>query len=437
MILLAGLGFGDEGKGAITDFLANEMDSKSVVRYNGGPQAAHHVVKNGQVHCFSQFGSGTFKPGLVTYLSKYMLVDPFSLYVEEKALRKVGITDGYKRLFIDNDCLVITPFHKIVGRMREVVLRYGSCGLGVGETVNDSKVWTSKSLRIKDIPDGALLRYKLNFISKVKKDQAEQLADQYNSKRIYDLLKWISNITVNDMVEEYRKMISKINVGDFSSIDDECTIFEGAQGVLLDIDYGFWPYVTKTKTTFDNAYKLIDDKGFGKVGVIRAYYTRHGMGPFVSEDKQLTFIVQDPHNGFNEWQQDFRLGWFDTVATRYSINILGGLDSIALTNLDRLNCFKDIKVCTAYEYYGKDDIDDFFDYEVISGRKIIHDIKVQEPPDIKRQYRLKNLLYNCKPVFTDIKNWCYAKYIDFLESEHITPIRIVSTGPENENRMIR
>ena len=134
--IVFGLGFGDEGKGSIVDALVRRQGFRTVVRFNGGPQAAHHVVlPDGRWHCFAQFCSGMLSPRTQSWLSEFMLVDPLALQKEELALRKLGVQNAFQRLYIDAACVVVTPFHKHLNRLQECLrdqTRHGSCGLGVG-----------------------------------------------------------------------------------------------------------------------------------------------------------------------------------------------------------------------------------------------------------------------------------------------------------------
>jgi len=440
MWIVIGLGYGDEGKGSIVDFLTEQIGSKNIVRYNGGPQASHHVVHNGYTHCFSQFGSGSFMSDVNTYLSKHMLVDLIALGVEEASLRQKGITDGYERLYIDGDCKIITPMQKIVGQMRELSKQYGSCGMGVGEAVRDSQSLNGNSLKIADVQNGKTLQRKLDFLWRFKLDHAEQLAEEnpYNQ----EIQSYYERINDRSLVQRllnlYQGFGDRLHITSGYDIPSQA-IFEGAQGVLLDIEYGFLPYVTKTDTTFANAYTLVS-KGnkIKRLGVLRAYSTRHGAGPFVSEDLELTHRIPDLHNGTHEWQGKFRIGWLDILASRYALEVVGGVDNIALTNLDRLHDIRHIRACTSYEYVGDKNIDGFFDYEIIHGRKIIHEIRVQEKPNIKTQQELTALLFECEPIYTEFKNWDEHHYLSFLESEQglATPIAIVSKGPERKNKYV-
>lgn len=438
-----GLGYGDEGKGTIVDFLTRETNSKTIVRYNGGPQAAHCVVRKGITHCFSQFGSGTFVPGTRTCLSKYVLVNPLSLENEQKALEKKGVKDAYQRLNIDLECLVVTPMHKILGQMQELSRgknRNGSCGMGVGEAVSDSKIWGKMALRISDLLDEEALYYKLDFLWRVKLDQSEQIADQnpFNKEiqEKHSLIKQENSIEY--LVKEYCNFIENNNINlekDSHKKIQKPAIYEGAQGVLLDVNYGFWPHVTKTNTTFENANKLANGNNIKKIGVIRSYSTRHGAGPFVSEDEILSEMIPDINNKTNKWQGEFRIGWLDIPAINYALEVIGGVDTIAVTNLDRIAGLNGIKACVAYEYAGKDNIDDFFDYEIQSNKKIIHKIKVQKNPTRYRQHLLGKHLDKCKPVYLNFE--ACKKYLNFLESEEglSTPISIISFGPEAEDKI--
>ena len=134
-------------------------------------------------------------------------------------------------------------------------------------------------------------------------------------------------------------------------------IFEGAQGVLLDENYGFAPYTTWSTTTFSNADTLIQEHAYPgeviRLGLLRAYGTRHGAGPFPTEDRTLTLTLPDQHNTWNDWQRTFRVGYLDLVATRYAKDVLGKLDYLAITNIDRLTMMPEWKVCNSYSYAGE------------------------------------------------------------------------------------
>lgn len=416
-----GLGYGDEGKGSVVDFLTEKFNADMVARFNGGSQAAHHVVNDGKIHCFSQFGSGTFIPRTKTYLSSFMYIDPISLMVEEESLRQKGILDAYQRLFIDEDCAIITPFQKYVGRMRELVLRNSSCGMGVGETVRDSKILGDRQLRIRDLKDKQALEDKLDFLQEMKLDQAEQLLEESKDSKVKQYFEKIKRRgIIGDICEEYQNFVSKVNfVKDYRL--NGTIIFEGAQGILLDVDYGFHPFITKTKTTFQNAEFLANDSAsITRIGVLRGNSNRHGKGPFVSEDNSLTEFLQREHNGYNDWQGDFRVGWFDIIASRYALEVAGGVDFLALTNLDKLERLSPIKACV--------------EYETDKGKRIFQIRKDELSKQDKKERT--DLLMNCKAVYKEFKS--LDNYLNFLESVDGlgTPIKIFSYGPTRGEKVM-
>ncbi|HET8846443.1 MAG TPA: adenylosuccinate synthetase, partial [Ktedonobacteraceae bacterium] len=156
-IFITDLGFGDAGKGTITDFLARRFSAHTVVRYNGGPQAAHNVVcPDGRHHTFSQFSSGMFLPGTRTLLSRFMLINPLNMLKESRHLNAYGISDALQRVQIDRRALVITPFQRAMNRLREIARadsRHGSCGEGVGECMADSLQYGREMLFTGDLAD--------------------------------------------------------------------------------------------------------------------------------------------------------------------------------------------------------------------------------------------------------------------------------------------
>ena len=465
-IAIAGLAFGDEGKGTIAECLTWRYDAEHVVRYNGGPQAAHFVVTSqGIEHCFSQFGSGTFA-GARTFLSGKMLIDPIRMKNEAIALEKKGVNESLKRVVIDPDCFIITPFHGIINQMLEISrgeARHGSCGVGVGQAVKDSKQLGKMALVAKDMLNKETLRRKLDFLWRIKIDLAQQLVAEHPN--IPELNKRLEKLIQEDYVQRlvsfYCNFVTKsgiqIRSAEQSALKiDSNIIFEGAQGALLDPEYGFTPYVTKTKTTFKNVEDLLNNRvprsEIEKIGVLRAYSTRHGAGPFVTEDDWLGKQIPECHNGVNEWQGKFRIGWFDLLSACYGVMINGNVDSIALTNLDRLSGIKEIPICISYEYLGKDEelLSNFFEWEYSRDRICITGFK---SPDKPVNEQLAEILFDCKPMeFLKFQGWKEdisetkrinylpveaRKYIDFLRSEEglNVPMSIVSVGPTSEQKI--
>ena len=337
-VIVTDLGFGDSGKGTVTDFLVRELGAGWVVRHNGGAQAAHNVVtSDGRHHTFSQFGSGTFVPGVRTYLSRYMVLHPGGLLEEARVLAGVGVGDAMMRVFIDPEARVITPFHQAANRLREVLrgdARHGSCGLGVGETMHHSLEHPEEGVLAGDLLDTADLRRKLcriqqRYWAEFSSRRAELVADPMGSVEM-EVLE--STQAREQFLAEARQVALRVSK---ERPDSKSVVFEGAQGVLLDEWRGFHPYTTWSTCTFDNALKLAEEWGMEpyRLGVVRSYATRHGAGPFPTEDTGLQ--VPEPHNGWGPWQQGFRLGWLDLVLLRYAAEVCGGVDGLAVTHLDR------------------------------------------------------------------------------------------------------
>lgn len=331
-ILVQGLAFGDEGKGSCTDALVRRFNAKWTVRFNGGPQAAHNVVTpEGLHHTFAQFGSGTFA-GANTYLSQYMLIDPIAFMNEEQALSsKVPVLPG---VYVERSTPIITPFHWMLNRTRERLRgdkRHGSCGFGVGELRRDMTVGDTPVLLAGNLYSRARTREILESIKLWKVSQQAQLdVREAESMRQYPIER-----LVNIYCCQFAKSVVLVQDGTIRHCEGPM-VFEGAQGVLLDETQGFAPYNTWTDCTFGNAEKLLEGTGadITRIGVLRAHWTRHGPGPFPTESELVNF---PDHNSFGVWQGEFRQGYFDGVAARHAVSIVGKLDGIALTCLDRVH----------------------------------------------------------------------------------------------------
>ena len=335
-----GLAFGDEGKGATVDYLARLHGALLVVRYSGGPQAGHNVVlEDGRRHRFSQFGSASFLPGVRTHLSRHMLVEPYAMANEAEVFnRTMGEGDVMERTSVDPLCPVITPYHWMLNRLREEArgeARHGSCGMGVGE-LRAMQATPVRTLEVCHLGD---YRRTAGILADIKECVVEQ-ARGINRLSPYCL--GIEGEDVHKLAEFYKYFIRRIRLAENSDAIEtmrNCvTVFEGAQGVLLDEDFGFVPHNTWTKTTAANANVMIRDAGIPSttVGVVRTYFTRHGPGPFVSECEPS---IEDRHNGTAAWQGRFRTGLFDLAALRYSLRYAGGVDEIALTCIDQVGPF--------------------------------------------------------------------------------------------------
>ena len=427
-ILTVDLGFGDAGKGSIVDFLAREHAAHTVVRYNGGAQAGHRVVTAEAApreHVFAQFGSGTLA-GAATHLSRFMLLDPLAMLEEERHLRALGVADAFDRTTIDARALVITPFQRAVNRLKELArgdARHGSCGMGIGETAFDALEHGERALRAGDLASPGRLREKLRFLRAVNLSKARAMRpappDGEQAAREWDML--LDPAAQEWLVDAFGDFASRARIvpgGELHRILERTgtAIFEGAQGVLLDEWHGFHPYTTWSTTTLENAELLLAEAGYdghvSRLGITRAYATRHGAGPLASEDAELTRGLPDPRNGFGDWQQGFRVGWLDLVMLKYALDAAGPLDGLAVTCLDRLAGLPELRVCRRYAY-------DTFTVERIA--------RSPAPRDLAYQERITEGLARRRPLLESVAS--PAALLDLLAAELGVPVRLISEGP--------
>ncbi|MEU5758189.1 adenylosuccinate synthetase [Nocardia sp. NPDC047648] len=326
-IIVVDLGFGDAGKGATVDWLCapeSGFEVAAVVRFNGGAQAAHNVIADGRHHTFAQFGSGTFA-GVPTLLSRHMLVEPIALAAEARGLAALGVRDPLSLLRIDGRALLTTPIHIAANRAREDArgrARHGSCGRGIGETAGYALAHTAPT--VSDCLRPRVLRRKLRALAAYYEPLIASSEHRYEP--------------IDDLVDMYREFAAAVPIVG----DDQLArfarrgtvVFEGAQGVLLDEWRGFHPHTTWSTVEPCNAHAMLAEIGArGYVlGVTRTYQTRHGAGPFPTEDPGLT--LPEPHNAAGRYQGEFRLGHLDTVLLRYAIEVSGGVDGLAVNHLD-------------------------------------------------------------------------------------------------------
>ena len=440
-ILIADLGYGDAGKGSIVDYLGRTRGAHTVVRYNGGAQAAHNVVTpDGQHHTFAQFGSGTFVPGVRTHLSRFMMLNPLAMLAEERHLSALGVRDSFPRTSIDRRALVTTPFQQSANRVKEMArgeARHGSCGMGVGETMADWLAVGDDALFAADLEDRA------RSIRKLKRMRDRKLA------QLQEVLKGLPpDEAIGRELEPFHDpgfiaATADVYAGFASQVDivgpeylagplerPGAAIFEGAQGVLLDEWYGFYPYNSWSTLTFKNADALLAEAGFSgevlKLGLLRGYLTRHGAGPFVTEDGRLTSRLQDLHNRDNPWQRTFRVGYLDFVALRYALNVTGKVDGLVVTNLDRMDSLPEWRTCNRYA--GPDARPHLQEYFDLRG-PWIRDIKVPpDPTDLAKQEELTRLLSTMRPVY-DVWPKDLDAYLELISETRGAPIAITSRGP--------
>ncbi len=440
-ILVADLGYGDAGKGSLVDYLARETGAHTVVRYNGGAQAAHNVVTpDGRHHTFAQFGSGSFLPGVRTYLSRFMVLNPLAMLAEERALASLGVPAAFESTAHHPRAQVTTPFQIATNRIKELArgdARHGSCGLGVGETMADWLEHGEEVLFAGDLKDRRSLLRKLSLLRDAKLAQLEELSRTHGEMPAIrsELEPFHDSDFLPAAAEVYTRFAAQVALVDERYLTELCAapgtlLFEGAQGVLLDEWRGFFPFNTWSTTTFQNAETLLAEGGFEansiRLGATRAYATRHGPGPFMSESRALTSLLPDRHNGLNPWQRAFRVGHLDLLALRYALKATGPIDGLAVTNLDRLPAAEAWYTCERYRYLGNaSDVQEYFELSDgwVTGIRLSPD-----PTDLERQKDLTDLLFEVQPVCTP---WvgtpgAFAEYIaDSLNA----PLALTSSGP--------
>ena len=443
-ILIGGLGFGDEGKGSAADDLTREYGAKLVVRHSGGAQAAHNVVTpDGRHHTFSQFGSGTFA-GAHTYLSEYMLVNPLFMLNEARHLEQVGVVNPLSLVKVSRDALVTTPFHVAANRIRESARgagRHGSCGMGIGETMADS-LSRDDSIRVRDLLDPTTLYEKLRATQQRKAAETKDLVGTSETAKRERLLLWDVGF-VRGLVERYSFFTRSVQIVGPEYLANELRgdgtiIFEGAQGVLLDQDWGFHPHTTWTDVTYGNAEKLLAGSGCDvlKLGIMRSYMTRHGAGPFVTEDKECDILSTHDHNRTGEWQGNFRSGWLDLVALRYAADVLQP-DGLMVTHMDRIASDTQggmVKpepgsrhtMCTMYGADSKRMPPGLFEH---SGDFVTRIIPKWEGHG--RQEQITNALREMQPIYQDFDT---KDSLDIIAQGIGRPVHYTSSGPKAEHK---
>ena len=329
---VVGMGFGDCSKGATVDKLCRELPVDTIVRMNGGAQAAHNVVTpEGVHHTFSQFGSGMIASQTVkTHLSRFMLVEPMAMMREANKLNE-KTSNVWWRTTVDAKAVIVTPYHRMLNRLRERALgdaRHGSCGRGIGVAREMHIKHGDDVLLAGDTSSVKTLFSKLCFVR-------DRYWEEIGNHPEYETR--IEEFTdISELVYQYAHWPATI----VDSLEpSECMVFEGAQGVMLDETHGTAPHNTWTDTTFNNADTLLDEIGVSdryRIGCLRTYHTRHGAGPFPTENPHLLSVLPEPHNGVGEFQGAFRVGAFDFELAQKAIEIVGGIDGLSMSHLDCL-----------------------------------------------------------------------------------------------------
>ena len=300
--IVVGLGYGDEGKGITTDYLCSKSDNPIVVRFSGGPQAAHTVMLDDKKHIFSNFGAGSLR-GAPTYFGEHTCFYPATIMREMKKLKAIGIVP---ELYIHPLAKMITPFDVFANREDGQNMLNGSCGLGIGKTMERNE--GPFKLHAVDLLDKDTLFEKVEAVMHFYRCEGRVDPDMKN-----DLL---------DFREAIHEIIWRIRLPFFLTDYDDI-IFEGSQGILLDMDHGVFPHVTYANTTSKNAHLLLDEldiRDREMYYVTRSYATRHGNGPFTEKN----FVIknnEEETNVFNKHQGRFKIGPIDYSKLNYAIKV--------------------------------------------------------------------------------------------------------------------
>ncbi len=424
-VVVVGSQFGDEGKAKITDLLAKNADV--VVRYQGGCNAGHTVMLGDKTYKFHLIPSGILYPGTICVLSPGMVIDPKSLIAEIKHIRSQGLDDSGLR--VSAYAHVTMPYHLMLDEAEEASrgeAKIGTTKRGIGPTYADK--CARNGIRVEDLLDEKVLKAKLDWLVPRKNIILE---------RLYDL----PPLTVDSILEEYAmygRELSKYVVDTaaiiFQAVQEKKNIlFEGAQGTLLDLDHGSYPYVTSSSPSAGGACvgagvgpTMIDRV----IGVAKAYSTRVGEGPFPTEESgEMEERLRQTGTAWAEvgttTGRPRRCGWFDCVLGRYAVRV-NGLDCLAVTKLDVLDQFDSIKVCVAYK-------------DRISGKTY------KELPSIGSAFQHFEPVYENLPGWKESTRECRKakdlpdlakKYLDFLSQQLDVPIAVVSVGPERGDTIV-
>jgi len=420
-IVVVGAQWGDEGKGKITDILSSKV--AAVVRYQGGNNAGHTVVVNCDQFKLHLIPSGILYPHIINIIGNGVVINPKVLLSEMEALAVRGISTDNLR--ISYNAHLIMPYHIIIDSHSEYHLgkfRIGTTNRGIGPAYSDKAARVG--LRVQDMLDLKIFKMKLEQTLKIKKDLME---------KVYGL----EPLPVGEIIGEYldyAEKLKKYMVDTTELINDmldvgKNVLFEGAQGTMLDLDHGTYPFVTSSSPVSGGACvgAGVSPLRINQViGISKAYTTRVGEGPFPTElsDECGDMICTAGQEFGTTTGRKRRCGWFDSLVVRYSTRI-NGFTSLALMKLDVLSLFKEIKICIGYEYEGKV-YDRFPAHQTIVNKcRPIYEMHPGWLCDISSVNRFDDL-----PI--EARN-----YISRVEELIGTRIEIISVGPGREQSILR
>lgn len=418
-LVVVGSQWGDEGKGKITDYFAREADM--VVRYQGGNNAGHSVMFDGKKFSLQSIPSGIFNPRTVNIMGNGMVIDPLSVIRELQVLTEKGITD--RQLYISTRAAMVMPWHPLLDGAYETDRgnsKIGTTKKGIGPCYSDK--YSRTGLRMGDLLEPEYFRERLELALSVKNQELRMLGlKEFDASEVYDQYMQAS-AELSPMIVDTAEMV------DTALREGKHVLFEGAQGMMLCIDHGTYPYVTSSSPSAASVAvgAGIAPHWIGNVaGVLKAYCTRVGEGPFPTE------LLNEIGDGIRERGHEYgtvtgrprRIGWLDGVVARYTAR-LSGITHWAITLLDVLSGLDTIKICTGYELDGKE---------------------IQNPPStiaaLKRVKPIYVELPGWKADITDAKSLSdlpenARNYIAKIKEITGVPVGLVSVGPDRNQTFI-
>jgi adenylosuccinate synthase len=420
-VAVVGAQWGDEGKGKIVDWLSERADI--VVRFQGGHNAGHTLVIDGVTYKLSLLPSGIVRKGKLSLIGNGVVVDPWALIEEIDRLKALGVEVGRHNLRIAENAALILPVHRELDQMREFAAgekKIGTTGRGIGPAYED-KVGR-RAIRVQDLADSPSLGSKV-----------ERLLAHHNAlRRGHGQAEVRSEHLVRQLAEVAPKIVPFIDAVwtliDTARQAGNKILFEGAQGILLDIDHGTYPFVTSSNTV---AAQAATGSGTGPgsinyvLGIAKAYTTRVGSGPFPTEqDNETGELIGERGREFGTVTgRKRRCGWFDAVLVRQAIKT-SGINGIALTKLDVLDGFESIRVATGYRLEGE---------------------KIDRLPAGEEAQK------HVQPIYETLDGWQTStrgarswaelpaqaiKYVRYLEELIQSPVTLLSTSPEREDTIL-
>lgn len=420
-VAVIGSQWGDEGKGKIVDWLSSRADI--VVRFQGGHNAGHTLVIDGITYKLHLLPSGVVRKGKLAIIGNGVVIDPWALLKEIEDVRAQGVDVSPANLMIAENANMILPIHSAIDKAFEAARgskSIGTTGRGIGPAYEDKVA--RRGIRICDLAHEALLKEKIENLLLHHNALLKGLgAETVSPQAVYDSLMQISGTILQYAAPVWKRL-------DAANKSGEKVLFEGAQGAMLDVDHGTYPYVTSSNTVAGQAASGsgVGPRSVGYVlGITKAYTTRVGSGPFPTEllDADGELLGQRGHEFGTTTGRKRRCGWFDAALVRQTTKI-SGIHGIALTKLDVLDAFKEIKICTGYE---------------LDGQIVDH-----LPASQLHQA-------NLKPVYEVIEGWNQStrgarswadlpataiKYVRRIEELVETPVTLLSTSPERDDTIL-